>query len=492
MIYNPKPIVEAMLRHKFGTYWNQTETYKALNVYIQMNMDGLKDAVVEVLAEEFVDENLLFCIELYVTMKRKKLNGSKVRDTIVNIIKKIRKKYRKSKIARHKAQYARSQAALDGGDDSRSKSRRSRHFPAKKTVAVVAVLAVVGLSVLYMEKRTYHSYKVLRTSEQEDVVSTGYVEMDGDILRYSPDGVSLVDKNMDTVWNETYTMQNPVADVKGSNAVVADSEGTTMLICNKKGVTGNVTTPYSIVKARVSDSGLVAVILDNGDETWIDFYGSDGSLIAENQTKIDDPGYPLDVAVSDEGVMMVTYQFIDGSNTTSYVAFYNFGDVGQNEDDRIVSGYTYEDVVIPQAESVASGKYIALRDDGFTLYQGSQIPKESKTINVKKEIVSTFFDDNEIGLVFKNNGKDNQYTMEVYTMDGKLKFKKSFNIPYTAIKMSGGQILMYNSSQICVVNSRGVQKYMGNVDGTVKDFFKIGWNRYLLVMDSGVSVVKLS
>mgnify|MGYP004474647411 FL=1 len=69
MIYNPKPIVEAMLRHKFGTYWNQTETYKALNVYIQMNMDGLKDAVVEVLAEEFVDENLLFCIELYVTMK---------------------------------------------------------------------------------------------------------------------------------------------------------------------------------------------------------------------------------------------------------------------------------------------------------------------------------------------------------------------------------------------------------------------------------------
>ena len=25
--------------------------------------------------------------------------------------------------------------------------------------------------------------------------------------------------------------------------------------------------------------------------------------------------------------MMVTYQFVDGSDTTSYVAFYNFGDV---------------------------------------------------------------------------------------------------------------------------------------------------------------------
>lgn len=49
-MYSPKSVVEAMLRHKFGTYWNQTETYEALKVYIQMNMDGLKDAVVEMLA----------------------------------------------------------------------------------------------------------------------------------------------------------------------------------------------------------------------------------------------------------------------------------------------------------------------------------------------------------------------------------------------------------------------------------------------------------
>ena len=26
-MYSPKSVVEAMLRHKFGTYWNQTETY---------------------------------------------------------------------------------------------------------------------------------------------------------------------------------------------------------------------------------------------------------------------------------------------------------------------------------------------------------------------------------------------------------------------------------------------------------------------------------
>ena len=56
------------------------------------------------------------------------------------------------------------------------------------------------------------------------------------------------------------------------------------------------------------------------------FYASDGSLIAENQTHISDPGYPLDVAVADNGnIMMVAYQYVDGSETTSYVAFYNLG-----------------------------------------------------------------------------------------------------------------------------------------------------------------------
>lgn len=54
-MYSPKSVVEAMLRHKFGTYWNQTETYEALKRYIQMNMDGLKDAVVRMLAGEAVE-----------------------------------------------------------------------------------------------------------------------------------------------------------------------------------------------------------------------------------------------------------------------------------------------------------------------------------------------------------------------------------------------------------------------------------------------------
>lgn len=415
---------------------------------------------------------------------------------MANTFKEIKRKLRRKRLKAQKARLAKAQANQETGGQPDYQTRLNRHKrdALKKSVLIAAaVVAAVLLVVLFFEKRSYHDYKILETSEQEDIVSTEYTEMNGKILRYSPDGVSLVNKKLETVWSESYEMQNPVADVCGTHAVIADRDGTSIRILDKNGTTGTVTTSYAIVKARVSKSGLVAAILDGGDTTWINFYSTDGSLIAENQTKIDDPGYPLDVAVSDNGViMMVAYQFVDGGDTTSYVAFYNFGDVGQNEDDRIVSGYTYEGVVVPQIQYLGGNQSVAVRDDGFTLYKGRQIPKENKTVKVEKEIVSTFYDEDSIGLVFKNDSKDKLYTMEVYSTGGKLKFRKDFNIPYTTIKLSGGNIVMYNSSQICVMNGNGVEKYMGSIDGTINDFFKLGWNRYLLVLDNGVHVLKFS
>ena len=48
-IYNPNSVVEAMLRHRFNSYWTKTDTYEVLWDYINMNMDGLKDSVIDML-----------------------------------------------------------------------------------------------------------------------------------------------------------------------------------------------------------------------------------------------------------------------------------------------------------------------------------------------------------------------------------------------------------------------------------------------------------
>lgn len=51
-VYSPKSVLDAITRKRFGNYWTQTETYESLKAYINMNFDGLKDAVIAMLGGE--------------------------------------------------------------------------------------------------------------------------------------------------------------------------------------------------------------------------------------------------------------------------------------------------------------------------------------------------------------------------------------------------------------------------------------------------------
>ncbi len=57
-IYNPKSVVDAMLDGEFHSYWSSTETYEALKVYINMNFDGLKDAIIMMLGGAYCKVNI--------------------------------------------------------------------------------------------------------------------------------------------------------------------------------------------------------------------------------------------------------------------------------------------------------------------------------------------------------------------------------------------------------------------------------------------------
>lgn len=51
-IYNPKSVADAMLNKEFRNYWSGTETYEALKFYIDLNFDGLKDAITAMLGSQ--------------------------------------------------------------------------------------------------------------------------------------------------------------------------------------------------------------------------------------------------------------------------------------------------------------------------------------------------------------------------------------------------------------------------------------------------------
>lgn len=56
-IYNPRSVVMSMTGHDFDNYWTQTETYDALKVFIEMNFDGLRDKIKDMIAGEKIAVN---------------------------------------------------------------------------------------------------------------------------------------------------------------------------------------------------------------------------------------------------------------------------------------------------------------------------------------------------------------------------------------------------------------------------------------------------
>ena len=56
-IYSPRSVVSCMRFGKLENYWNQTETFEALQVYIDMNFDGLRDDILNMIAGNHVPVN---------------------------------------------------------------------------------------------------------------------------------------------------------------------------------------------------------------------------------------------------------------------------------------------------------------------------------------------------------------------------------------------------------------------------------------------------
>ena len=56
-VYSPRSVVNAMRFRKIGNYWNQTETFEALQWYIDLNFDGLRDDVLQMMAGKKIPVN---------------------------------------------------------------------------------------------------------------------------------------------------------------------------------------------------------------------------------------------------------------------------------------------------------------------------------------------------------------------------------------------------------------------------------------------------
>ena len=238
-------------------------------------------------------------------------------------------------------------------------------------VVIVAVAAALWIS---QKNRVYTEYVVTESNARDVAANAKTIVLGDHILTYSNDGASCFDIKGKPVWNETFEMQDPVVTVCNSTVAFGDYNGRKIYVMNTQGILGEIATNMPIRALAVAQTGVVAAVLYDSDVTWIYLYNSKGEVAVRIKTTMSQFGYPIDISLSpNNNLAMISFLAEDEGTVKSSVAFYNFGEVGQNEVDNYMSGYDYPAVVHHVCFMTSELAY-AMADDRLAFYEGAQKP----------------------------------------------------------------------------------------------------------------------
>ena len=151
----------------------------------------------------------------------------------------------------------------------------------------------------------------------------------------------------------------------------------------------------------------------------------------------------------------------------SSIAFYNFGNVGENEVDHYVSGYDYADSVFPRIKFLDDSSVVAVGNNRVVTYSGAQKPQLVSENAVDEEIQSVFYGEDEFALVFRSTSGQDNYRLDLYNEKGVEKLSTEFELDYSDIQITKRQILIYNESNCLIMNKRGFVKFNGDFEDSV-------------------------
>ncbi len=412
--------------------------------------------------------------ETAVQVKRRKKSGSDGR---------LRKK-------RHRKKRTGNTAAARRKLERQRKVQRNRRM-----IALIAVIALAAASIVIWYTTThhiYHTYSVVKQEKRTDNVSS-YECVDGYILRYSTEGASLLDQDFEGIWNESFTMDRPRADICGSQILIYDQRGTSVCIYNTKGKVSEFSTAAPILKAVISNEDSVAMLLQNGDNTEFSYCDAKGSAIAGGQSSMSGTGYPADLALSPNGEgLTLAFLRIEGSSVSTTLNFYNFGKAGQGKKNNLVGSDKLTGTIVPEVYYLTNRRMAAVRDNGFSIYEGTSSISEVNHVDFSRDIVSSFHDASHLAFCFSADSENAEYELQTYSGTGKLISSTDLDEAYQKAEVSGNQIVFYGPSGIDIRNMNGFLRYSGQVKaGSIGDVLKVGRNRYLIVTDQTMEIVKL-
>lgn len=359
-------------------------------------------------------------------------------------------------------------------------------------IGAIVVVAIIGIF-LFVKYQTYNHMDIQKTYENGSDDNANYQYCMEGILRYSRDGIAMLDDRGNEKWNHPCQMSNPIVEINGNSGIVADKGGTSILVFTKKGLKGEVHTTKTIERAAVSSQGIVATILKDDETPLVMCYDAKGNVLVEHETTFGTTGYPIDLALSEDGkTMIVSYLSTEGNTVLTKVAYYYFGDSGEKEEKKAAYEQKFEDTIVPIVAFMKKDISVLVGDNSLTFCQGLKKVKEVAKVEIKGEIQSVAYDNENVAILLRNS-EAGTYHLQVYTTKGKEITSVAVDKEYKNMKIMDGKIMMYDGTLSSIYHTNGVHKYQGKMEENILEIFPIGGlNKYMVINASGFHEVQLT
>ena len=360
--------------------------------------------------------------------------------------------------------------------------------------AVIVLLTGLAGFYFYQQSRTYSKYEVIKAVEREDSVGTQFEVFCGNILKYGKDGAFYMDENNKLIWNQTYEMQTPFIDICEEYVAIAEMQGDRIYIMNTSGPCGEIKTTMPIQRVKVANQGMVAILMEQGGTGHIQLYDKEGIFLAEGELHTGNSGYPLDIAISNDGrKMAVSLLDMNEGNVKNSIIFFNFDSVGQNEIDNIVGQYSYSDMVFPKVEFLTNNIMAAFGSGETVIFEGAQKPKVKKEITMEREVRSIFYNEAYMGFVFDNENTKESYQMQIYDLRGAEVLSQNFGMEYQEIEfLENDEICIRNETECSIYTLRGIEKFHSSFKQRIwKIMSANGIRDYIFLIEGETQRIKL-
>lgn len=377
---------------------------------------------------------------------------------------------------------------------SMKKKKTKKKSMWKFILIIVAVVLIAAMGIyLYIKYQTYDYIQIVETYQELSADNTNYKQCMNGILRYGKDGIALLTNEGEEVWNQPCQMSNPVVEMCGNSVAVGDKGGTSILVFEKKGLKGEIQTTRPIEKISVSSQGIVCAILSDEDTPLVICYDAKGNVVVEHTVSLKKMGYPVDVAISQDGkTMLVSYLYTQSNEMVSKIVYYYFGAGKTEKEDYQVKYQEINNVVAPVTAFLKEEVSLIVTDASLIFYEGLKEPEEIETVKLTGEIQSVAYDDKIVAVVSKNSdGSD--YKLNIYNTQGKMLSSMAVEKEYANLKVEDGQVIMYDGQMCSIYMKNGIHKFEGKMDENILEIFPTsGLNKYIVINASGFHEAELA